>query len=483
METIHNYVGGDLVDAVGGGRLDNVDPATGAVFGTLPDSGPEDIEMAVQAAERALPGWANAAADVRAAALERLANWLEQRLDEFARAESIDSGKTFRQARELEIPRAVTNLRFFASLARGFSSESHALPQAINYTLRQPLGVVGCISPWNLPLYLFTWKIAPALAAGNCVIGKPSEVTPLTAGLLCRGAVECGFPPGVLNVVQGLGGRAGAALVDHPRVRALSFTGGTVTGTAIAERTARSLKKVSLELGGKNPNLIFADCDYEKALATTLRSSFANQGQICLCGSRIYVEAPLYERFCRDLVDRARQLRVGDPLTPESDLGAVVSAAHQQKILGCLETARREGGEILCGGAAWHPSGRCAQGFFVQPTVIRGLPVECQTNQQEIFGPVVTVQSFRDSDEAVQLANATAYGLSASIWTGSVTTAHRVARDLAAGVVWVNCWLIRDLRTPFGGVKQSGLGREGGWEAMRFFTETKNVCIEFGGPA
>ncbi len=479
MHDIQNFIGGEFVDAAGGGRLENYDPATGERIGSLPDSAAEDIQRAVEAAERAFPAWGNAAPDARAAALERLANWLEQRLDEFARAESIDSGKTLRQARELEIPRAVTNLRFFASQARTFASESHALPQAINYTLRQPLGVVGCISPWNLPLYLFTWKIAPALAAGNCVIGKPSEVTPLTASMLCRGAIETGFPPGVLNVVHGVGPRAGQALVDHPRVRAISFTGGTQTGTALAERTARSLKKVSLELGGKNPNLIFADCDYEKALETSVRSSFANQGQICLCGSRIYVQAPLYERFCQDLTERARQLRVGDPLKSSSDLGAVVSAAHHQKILSCLEVARRDGAKFLCGGEALQPPGRCQRGYFVQPTVLTDLNETCATNQQEIFGPVVTVQMFSTADEAIRLANSTNYGLSASIWTGDLGTAHRVARELAAGVVWVNCWLVRDLRTPFGGVKQSGSGREGGLEAMRFFTETKNVCIEY----
>ena len=479
MNTIQNYIDGAMVPALSGARLDNLDPATGELLGSLPDSEAADIERAVAAAERAFPAWANAAPDVRATALERLANCLEQRLDEFARAESVDSGKTLRQARELEIPRAVTNLRFFAAQARTFASESHALPQAINYTLRQPLGVVGCISPWNLPLYLFSWKIAPALAAGNCVIGKPSEVTPLTASMLCRGATETGFPPGVLNVVHGVGSRAGQALVDHPRVRAISFTGGTQTGTALAQRTAASLKKVSLELGGKNPNLIFADCDYAKALETSVRSSFANQGQICLCGSRIYVQAPLYEQFCADLAERARQLRVGDPLEPASDLGAIVSAAHYQKILGCLETARREGGNILCGGEPMHPAGRCARGYFISPTVISGLPETCATNQQEIFGPVVTVQMFSSTDEAIRLANSTNYGLSASIWTRDLGTAHRVARELAAGVVWVNCWLVRDLRTPFGGVKQSGSGREGGLEAMRFFTETKNICVEY----
>ncbi len=480
MSPIRNYIGGVGVDATSNRWLDNIEPATGKVYCRLPDSDADDIETAVNAAAKAFPRWSSASGDDRALALSKLADWVESHSSELAAAESQDAGKTIRQAAEVEIPRAVANLRFFAAMAKTFASESHATSEAVNYTLRQPLGVVGCISPWNLPLYLFTWKVAPALAAGNCVVGKPSELTPMTAAMLGQGSIDCGFPPGVLNIVQGQGSRAGQALVEHPGIRAISFTGGTQTGLHIAQQTASSFKKLSLELGGKNPNIVFADADYERMLATTIRSSFANQGQICLCGSRVYVQQPIFQRLVDDLVTRAKKLRVGDPRDPQNDLGAVVSGGHMHKILGCLQRARQEGGEVLCGGHRLRPPGRCEDGFFVEPTVIVGLPSECQTNQEEIFGPAVTVQPFVDAEEAIALANSTNYGLSASVWTENLTVAHRVAQQIAAGVVWINCWLLRDLRTPFGGVRQSGVGREGGVEAMRFFTETKNVCVFHG---
>jgi aminomuconate-semialdehyde/2-hydroxymuconate-6-semialdehyde dehydrogenase len=353
--------------------------------------------------------------------------------------------------------------------------------EAINYTLRQPLGVVGCISPWNLPLYLFTWKIAPALAAGNTVVAKPSEVTPLTASMFGEVCIDAGLPPGVLNIVHGTGPCAGQALIEHAQVKAISFTGSTRTGAAIAACVAPKFKKLSLEMGGKNPTLVFADWDASEAnFATLVRSAFANQGQICLCGSRILVQRSIYTQFRDRFVEKVRALRVGDPNDPGSDLGAVVSQTHYDKVMGHIALARDEGGAILCGGHAVDVAGRCAGGWFIAPTVIEGLAANCRTNQEEIFGPVATLIPFDDDAEAIAQANATQYGLAASVWTTNLRRAHHVAARLESGIVWINCWMRRDLRTPFGGVKQSGVGREGGIEALRFFTETKNVCIDLG---
>ncbi|HRO70860.1 MAG TPA: aldehyde dehydrogenase, partial [Chitinophagaceae bacterium] len=381
-------------------------------------------------------------------------------------------------SKSVDIPRASANFRFFATGIMHFSSESHQMEdKAINYTLRQPIGIVACISPWNLPLYLFTWKIAPALAAGNCVIAKPSEVTPITAHLLARICSEAGLPDGVLNIVHGTGPIAGEAIVKHPGIKAISFTGSTRAGERIASLAAPKFKKLSLELGGKNPNIIFADCDWEKMIKSTIDSSFSNQGQICLCGSRIIIEHTIYEKFKADFVARVSQLTVGDPMDDHTRQGAVVSEAHLAKIVRCIDTARQEGGKILYGGHLVKLKGRCEKGFFIEPTVIEGLGPDCETNQQEIFGPVVTLQSFKTEEEALQLANATQYGLSATIWTQDISKANRAGARLNSGIIWINCWLLRDLRTPFGGMKNSGVGREGGWEALRFFTETKNICV------
>lgn len=480
MEKIRNYINGELVAPLAGGYIDNYDPALGAVYSLIPDSGGDDVSAAVAAAERAFPGWSVTPAAERSRVLSRIAELITRDLDALARAESIDNGKPLWLAKSVDIPRATQNFHFFATSILHFASESHPMEdQGINYTLRHPVGVVGCISPWNLPLYLFTWKIAPALAAGNCVVAKPSEVTPMTAYMLSKLCIEAGLPPGVLNIVHGYGNRAGAAIAAHPDIPCVSFTGGTRTGAEIARVAAPMFKKLSLELGGKNPNIIFADCRYEEMLATTLRSSFANQGQICLCGSRIYVERDLYPRFRDDLVARTRQMKVGDPLEADSKLGAVVSRPHLEKILSYIELAQEEGGTILCGGEAVRPEGRCRNGWFVAPAVIEGLPHTCRTNQEEIFGPVVTIAPFDDEDEVLAYANSTPYGLAAILWTENLTRAHRIAAGLKSGVVWVNCWLVRDLRTPFGGMKNSGVGREGGLEALRFFTEAKNVCVKF----
>lgn len=481
MERILNYIGGSLLPPRSGRFLDNVNPATGQVYSHIPDSDASDIAEAVAAAQQAFPDWAAAAPELRFRILNRIADLIEADLESFALAESNDSGKPLSVARSVDIPRAVSNFRFFATAAMQFASEAHPMPgQAVNYTLRQPLGTVGCISPWNLPLYLFTWKIAPALAAGNCVVGKPSELTPMTAFLLAKVCIEAGLPAGVLNIVHGLGPSAGQAIVEHPSVKAISFTGGTATGRHIAATAAPMFKKLSLELGGKNPSIVFADCDFEQSVSAAARSAFSNNGQICLCGSRIYVQKPIYEQFRDELVRRVSALRTGDPLASDSDLGALVSRSHWKKVQSYLKLAQEEGGRILCGGEPIQPEGRCSEGFFLTPAIIEGLDAQCRTNQEEIFGPVVTIQAFETEEEVLEWANGTDYGLAANVWTQDLSRSHRVAERLQMGIVWINCWMLRDLRTPFGGVKHSGIGREGGWEAMRFFTEPKNVCVKYG---
>jgi aminomuconate-semialdehyde/2-hydroxymuconate-6-semialdehyde dehydrogenase len=479
LPKILNYIGGNLLAPVAGGFIQNIEPATGRAYSLIPDSGPDDVENAVLAAKDAFPAWSNTPYTERSRILVKLADLILENLDALARAESRDNGKPVSLARTVDIPRAESNIRFFATAIVHFSTEAHIMEDsAVNYTTRKPIGVVGCISPWNLPLYLFTWKIAPALAAGNCVVAKPSEITPYTAFMLSELCIKAGLPAGVLNIVHGTGPSCGNAIVSHPEIKAISFTGGTATGKHIASIAAPMFKKLSLELGGKNPNIIFEDCDFDDMLRTTLRSSFANQGQICLCGSRILIQRSLYNRFKEAFVAKVKQMQVGDPSLESTKMGAVVSESHMQKILSFIRLAEEEGGTILCGGRRVNPGGDLSEGYYIEPTVIEGLGPNCRTNQEEIFGPVVTLQPFDEEDDALALANATPYGLSATLWTSNLKRAHRVADKLEAGIVWVNCWLLRDLRTPFGGVKQSGVGREGGFEALRFFTEAKNICIQ-----
>jgi len=474
-EKILNFIGGDMREPQGGAWLDNVDPATGQVYGQIAASGKDDLEVAVTAAKKAFPAWRDAGAEMRAACLRKLADLIENHFEEFVRAESRDNGKPVALARAVDVPRGIANLRAFATAALEFSGECFENDDAQSYTLRQPHGVVATISPWNLPLLLFTWKAAPALAAGNCLIAKPSEVTPASAFLLSSLINEAGFPPGVFNVLHGHGAEIGAAITAHPDITAISFTGGTVTGKEIYAGAAENLKKISLELGGKNPTIIFADADFDKAVEGAKIAGFANQGQICLCGSRLLIEQSIFDKFKAAFLQKTAALKIGDPLDDETQHGATVSDAHMQKVLSCIALAKEEGGKILTGGARVQLEGRCENGYFIAPTVIEGLPQNCRTNKEEIFGPVVTLIPFTSEAEALDIANGTEYGLAASVWTEDQEKAARMAAGIDSGIVWLNCWNLRDLNTPFGGMKKSGIGREGKHRAMQFFTEEKTV--------
>ncbi len=477
---IQNYINGQYVNPINNEWIDNYNPSNGEVYCQIPNSSKEDVEQAYKSAQSAFSKWSQTTLEERSRIMLRVSELIEENLDRLAEAESKDNGKPLWLAKAVDIPRASSNFRFFANAITQFASESHESvgQNAINYTLRQPIGVVGCISPWNLPLYLFSWKIAPAIAAGNCVVAKPSEVTPMTAYLLGDICTEAGLPKGVLNIVHGLGTSTGQAIVEHPNIKAISFTGGTATGTHIARTAAPMFKKLSLELGGKNPNIIFADCDYEDMLKTTVRSSFANQGQICLCGSRIFVEASIYEQFKTDFTNAVSKQKVGHPLAEETKIGALVSKPHLEKVLNYVEIAKEEGGKVLHGGNQLTIEGH-ENGYYMEPTIIEVPSDECRVNQEEIFGPVVTIMPFNSEEEVLEMANKVKYGLSATLWTNDLKRTMRMSNKLQAGIVWVNTWLMRDLRTPFGGVKDSGVGREGGFEALRFFTEPKNVCIKY----
>lgn len=475
---IRNLIGGELVDPVSGRWLEDINPANGEAHASVPDSDERDLEQAIDAAEKARESWAATPTEERARVLRRISDAILADSGRLALAETADTGKPLGISSRIDIPRSARNFAFFADAITQFSTECHAEGrERLNYTLREPLGIVGCISPWNLPLYLLSWKVAPALAAGNCVVAKPSEVTPLTAFLLSEICRDQGLPPGVLNIVHGQGGKVGQAMSGHPGIRAISFTGSTATGARISQAAAAGFKKLSLEMGGKNASVVFADCDFDLALRTVVRAAFTNQGEVCLCGSRILVERPIYDRFRAALVGRVRDLKVGDPLEATTDQGAIVSKAHFEKIVSCLELALAEGGRFATGGRPARVPGRCERGWFIEPTVVEGLGNECRTNQEEVFGPLAALIPFEGDEEALRLANSSRYGLACSVFTRDLERAHRFSARVQTGIVWVNCWMERDLRTPFGGVKESGLGREGGWDALRFFTEPKNICI------
>ena len=479
MEKILNYINGELVEPINGNYLDNYNPSNGQVYSLIPDSGELDINNAVSAAKKAFTSWSTTPKQERSDILMKLADTIEQYSEELVKAESKDNGKPETLASRVDIPRAPANIRFFAGAILHDSSQMHEMDgMAINYTLREPVGVAACISPWNLPLYLLTWKIAPALASGNTVVAKPSEITPMTAFLLSKICIEAGLPRGVLNIVHGLGSKTGDPLTMHRDTPIVSFTGGTVTGKHIATVTAPMFKKVSLELGGKNPNIIFADADFDKAVSTAALAAFTNQGQICLCGSRLFVQEDIYEKFKIALVEKTKKLKVGDPKDPTSNLGAVVSKDHMNKILSKIKQAKGLGGEILIGGGRVVLEGDLKGGYYIEPTIIEGLSFDCAINKEEIFGPVVSLISFKTEEEVVDMANSTKYGLSASIFTENISKGHRVAANIDSGVVWINTWLLRDLRIPFGGMKESGVGREGGFKSLEFFTEPKNICVK-----
>jgi len=480
VQKIQNFIDGKFCDPVKNQYVDNINPALGTPYSLVGFSTKEDVELAVKSAKKSFIDWKKTSIKERVHYLKLISNLINKNLDEFAKAETIDNGKPLKLSTNVDIPRAVENFEFYSQCLSQFGEKAYQSDAStFNTTYHSPLGVVGLISPWNLPLYLLTWKVAPALAMGNTIVAKPSEVTPMTAYLLCEIIKEAGIPDGVFNMIHGHGAEVGQPLCSHPDVAAISFTGSTVTGKSIAQTCATSFKKVSLEMGGKNPNIIFADCDYEKALKTTVHSSFANQGQICLCGSRVFIEEEIYEKFRDDLVKMAQALKVGDPMASDTKCGALVSLRQFEKVLTYIELAKQEGGKILCGGEAIIPDDNHKKGFFIGPTIIENLDPYCRVNQEEIFGPVITLTPFKKEEEVLEWANSTEYGLSATIWTNDLKRANSFSREIQSGLIWVNTWLNRDLRTPFGGVKSSGLGREGGEYALNFFSETKNICMQY----
>ena len=479
MEKIKNYIGGELVDPLGNKFVENINPAKGVPYSQVPFSNKDDVDLAVKKAKEAFKEWKKTSREERIIILRKIAALIEENLDSLAEAESIDNGKPIRVSKTVDIPRAAENFSFYSDCLTQFGDSSFQTDsKTLNYTVHKPLGVVGLISPWNLPLYLLTWKIAPALAAGNTIVAKPSEITPMTAYLFSKLCIEAGLPPGVLNIIHGHGEDVGSPLCTHPDVKAISFTGSTMTGKKVSEMASPLFKKVSLEMGGKNPNIIFADANIEKAAKVSVHSSFANQGQICLCGSRIFVEKSIYEEFKNKLIEGVKKLKHGDPLDPSTSQGAIVSLTQFEKVLSYIELSKKDGGTILTGGKAVTLEAPFDKGFFIEPTLIENLDPYCRTNQEEIFGPVATITPFETEEQVLEWANSTEYGLSASIWTNNIQKAHRMSQEIDSGIVWVNTWMNRDLRTPFGGMKNSGVGREGGLYALKFFSEVKNICIK-----
>lgn len=475
---VKNFINGEFYESESGATLAIINPATNEEYGRCVASQKQDIDTAVQAAEQAFVEWSTTPPPQRAKYLKLIAQKLIERVDQFAMAESRNTGKLLSFSKSVDIPRSATNFDFFAEALQQFQGESHPMgTMGFNVTHRESLGVVACISPWNLPLYLFTWKIAPALAMGNCVVGKPSELTPVTAFMLAEIAAEIRLPPGVLNIVHGYGAEAGQALVQHPQVKAVSFTGGTKTGKQIAQQAAPLLKKVSLELGGKNPCIVFADSAWKKNIDTIVRSAYANQGQICLCMSRVLVEESIYEEFKEAFIPLVKDLSVGDPSDLDSKQGALISKAQLEKVKGYLNLARADGGVLHGYERDLNLSESFKKGNFIPPVVLEGLSSDHRCNQEEIFGPVSSLIPFKDKEDALSIANNSSYGLCSSVWNNNLDECMELVRKLQVGMVWLNSWMVRDLRTPFGGYKESGLGREGGYEALRFFSQAKNVYI------
>jgi aminomuconate-semialdehyde/2-hydroxymuconate-6-semialdehyde dehydrogenase len=475
---LQNYISGLFIEPDSKEWMDDYSPATGEIIGQVPKSQKSDVDRAVKAAKDALPYWSSLTNIQRADWLDKIADNLETKYEDIAHLESKDTGKPISLAREVDAYRSVKNFRFFGEMIRNLEEESFEMEDANNRVIYKPVGVGALITPWNLPLYLLSWKVAPAIGMGNTVICKPSELTPLTADLLMKSIDEIGLPKGVINLIHGDGMGAGAPLVSHEDVDLVSFTGGTSTGANVAQSAAVSFKKLSLELGGKNASIIFDDCDLEKTVPGVVRSGFLNQGQVCLCGSRILVQENVYDKFVDRFVNEVENMKIGDPSNEDTKLGALISPEHLSKVEEYIQIAKDEGGTILTGGYPCLPK-EFENGNWIAPTVIADLDVSSRCSIEEIFGPVVTIHKFVNEEEAIKIANNTRYGLAGSIWTTDLEKGNRVAESIHTGMIWINTWLHRDLRVPFGGVKDSGVGREGGRWSLGFFSETMNICTKY----
>ena len=483
MTTVRHFIDGEWTGSADGATFETVSPIDNTVIAHVARGGAADADRAVEAARRAFDHgpWPKMNPAARKKILHAAAALIEERLEDFATAETRDMGKPISESRTKDVPRAAYNLRFFADFAEHTHTETYAKPwdNVMTYTLREPAGVSACISPWNFPLMLETWKIAPALAFGNTVVLKPAEQSPLTAGLLAQVFADAGMPPGVFNVVQGFGpGEAGERLTEHPGVDLVTFTGESATGRLIMARAAGTLKRCSFELGGKSAAIVMADADLDRAVPGTIDGIFRNQGEVCLAGSRLYVQRPIYDEFCARYVAAAQNLVVGDPREPATQVGPLVSREHLDKVLSYIRLGEQEGAKLLTGGHQL-TGGALAEGNYVAPTVFADVENSWRISQEEIFGPVQVIAPFDDVDQAIALANDSRYGLAGMVWTTSLDTAHKVAREVRTGTMWVNCFFIRDLRAPFGGMKDSGVGREGGLHSEEFFTEAKAVVLQF----
>jgi aminomuconate-semialdehyde/2-hydroxymuconate-6-semialdehyde dehydrogenase len=476
MIKIQNFINGEFFSS--DQNLDDINPANGQIIASIPNSSRKEVDLAVQAADSSRESWSALSIDERALWLSKIADALEIRSEEIASLESLDTGKPISLARAVDASRSVANFRFFGEFAKDFQQENFEMDDATNHVILKPVGIAGLITPWNLPLYLLSWKIAPAIVMGNTVIAKPSELTPLTANLLAEVIHEVGLPKGVVNIVHGLGSDVGQAIVEHPKINLISFTGGTTTGKKVAETAAPMFKKLSLELGGKNATIVLDDADIEATIPGVARAGFLNQGQVCLCGSRIFVSKKIWDDFVPKFVNYVKNMKIGDPSSDDSELGALVSFAHRDKVESYIHLAQREGGEILCGGKSPGLDAPFDKGAFLEPTIVSGLSHLSRTATEEIFGPVVTIHPFESDKEAIEMANCTDYGLAGSVWTGDSERGKRVAEKIETGMVWVNTWLHRDLRVPFGGIKNSGVGREGGRWSLGFFSEAINICVK-----